>query len=179
MKIKKNHFFGLDQKIIAFFRTPPPYPHWVWGLPCEGLGLRDKLIPRREFRIFWSQSEKNGNLLGEIASNDANRYHQNNFGIVPGNNASWNGTWGIESSMRCIYPPGSKSEALRLGVHLILLNYITPQYLPPPKKWWWVGVGVVRKKKSPYISVKLKNQSFFISKNRFFFLKNKRGRILT
>ena len=45
------------------------------------------------------------------------------------------------------YPPGSKSEALRLGVHLILLYFIRISLLTPETffyfdgGWWVVGGG--------------------------------------
>ena len=42
-----------------------------------------------------------------------------------------------------LYPPGSKSEDLRLGVHLILLYFITFSLLYPMTFFYFgVGVGV-------------------------------------
>ena len=41
-----------------------------------------------------------------------------------------------------VYPPGSKSEALRLGVHVILLYYIRIWIFSAGTFilfWWWVG----------------------------------------
>ena len=40
----------------------------------------------------------------------------------------------------CFYPPGSKSEALRLGVHLILLYFIG-SHLQPRRLLFYLGGG--------------------------------------